>query len=323
MRCIGLAFILVLAAALPASAQRVVVFEDTGVQYRGEAAWRAHPGEQRRDGGRVVDKRVTLPQLDADAAVTARVSLTPVKDEVARAGSVQLVTADGQVIEMVKFVTGFGGRTRHQQDITPLKPLLAKGPVTVRVFIDTPTPRAWAVDVDLVVGPKPGEPAVWTRAVVPPTTWEAQHFQGGRQRFTVTVPPGVGKVEMRYFATGHSTHVKDRAGDEFNTRTHRIFVDGEPVYTARPWRTDGARFRAANPKAGRWNDRGKEVRASDLPRSGWVAGDAVAPMTIDLTKHLTPGTHEIEYHIDGIKPASGGGKGYWRVSSYVWATPAR
>lgn len=323
MRSIGLAFILVLGVACPVSAQRISVFKDTGVQAGGNASWQAHRGERRSDRGRVVDKKVTLPKFDTDAAVTARISLTPVRGEMACAGSLQLVAADGQTVEMIRFATGFGGRTQHQQDVTSLKPLLAKGPVTVRVFIDTHVPQAWTVDVDLVVQPKRGRPAAWTQAVVPPTTWEARHFERGRQRFTVTVPPGVGKVEMRYFATGHCTNVKDQAGDEFTTRTHRIYVDGKPVYTAKPWRTDGARFRAANPKAGRWNDKGKEVRASDLPRSGWVAGDVVKPMAIDLTKHLTPGTHVIEYHVDGIKPATGGGKGYWRVSSYLWATPAR
>ncbi len=321
MRPIVLSIVWVLGFAPLAAGQTVSVFRDTGVQSGGPANWKAQPGERRRDAGRVVDKQITLPELGENARVTAKLHVMPHNDPHDRAGSVLLIAADGQQVELVKFVTGFGGETRHSQDVSALKPLLAKGPVTIRVFIDTTRAEAWSVDFDLVVSAGGGQPVAWSAAVVAPRNWESSHFKSGRQRFEVTVPEGVGKVELRYFATGHCTD--GRGGDEFVTRTHRVFVDGKLVHTAKPWRTDGHRFRKVNPRSARWNHKGKEVWSSDLPRSGWVPGDDVDPMAIDLTAHLTPGKHVIEYHVDGIRPRDGKGAGFWRVSSYVWATPAQ
>ena len=308
--------VVMLVCVAGAGAETLPVLRGAGVQFEGDARWRLPAGAVRQDNGRVIEKRVKLPVIEPGDRVVVKLAVNAVEDRWDRAGSVRLEGAAGEV-ELLKFITGFGGDTRHERDVTSLSPMMSGQTVTVCVFIDTWVEKAWSVDVSLAVVRGAGAAGVaWARPIVEPTDWDAQTFAGGRQRIRVSVPQDAGRVRLAYFASGHA--MDGRGGDEFVTRTHRIYVDGKKVYEARPWRTDGRRFRGVNPESGRWNVDGKEVWSSDLDRSGWMPGDAVAPMVVDLSRYLTPGEHTVEYEIVGIRPQDEKGKGYWRVSSYVW-----
>lgn len=86
-------------------------------------------------------------------------------------------------------------------------------------------------------------------------------------------------------------------------------------------------LRESNPTSGRRTIDGRELWSSDLDRTGWHPGQAVEPMMIPVPE-LTPGTHEIELTIRGIRPKPPGADpddpetthhGYWAVSAMVVA----
>ena len=62
-----------------------------------------------------------------------------------RAGSIRLITEGQPDLEIVKFVTAYGGQTDWSVDVSALAPLL-RGPVEMAAFIDTWVSPAWRVD---------------------------------------------------------------------------------------------------------------------------------------------------------------------------------
>jgi hypothetical protein len=222
------------------------------------------------------------------------------------------VNASGS-IELHKFITGFGGTTSHQQDISNLIPFLRQGPTTVRAFIDTWVQEAWKLDFSLDIEPlRRSAPApTWNRHVFNDQDWRAGEFTNNKRTISVAIPINLDKVTLSYLTSGHASD--GAGGDEFTPRRHRIWIDGVEVFNQIPWRTDGRNFRSVNPWSGRWGD----VWSSDLERSGWIPGDDVDPYVIDVSQYLTPGRHTIEYQIEGIEPDDGDGYGYWRTSSYI------
>ena len=82
-----------------------------------------------QNSGRLFRANVELPGFPADSKLLAQVHVIPKGDPWDRNGRVVLHTARGQV-DLVKFITGFGGETRHAVDVTHLRPLL-KGKVTI------------------------------------------------------------------------------------------------------------------------------------------------------------------------------------------------
>ncbi|MBX3433671.1 MAG: hypothetical protein KF847_10155 [Pirellulales bacterium] len=293
------------------SAATLSVFNHVGIQFGGSAAWNSQPGVNRLDNGRIVERQVTLPALGPYSEVTTQLNIWAADDPWDRAGSIQLVTAAG-VVELHKFVTGFGGTTQHQQQVTNLAPYLRQGPVTIRAFIDTWVPQAWALDFNLTVTDDTATKTPrWNRAVFNDQDWRSASYPNNRRTETVTIPASLEKVYLNYLASGHASD--GTGGDEFTQRTHKIFIDGIEVFNEIPWRTDGVNFRSVNPRSGRFGN----VWSSDLDRAGWIPGDDVDPYVIDVSQYLTAGTHTISYEIAGVRPGDSSGYGYWRVSSYL------
>ena len=291
-------------------AQTVSFFDGVGIQFGGDANWSSQTGTTRLDNGRIVERVLQLPEIPTNARVTTQLNIWASADHWDRAGNIQLVNASGS-IELHKFITGFGGTTSHQQDVTNLIPFLRRGPTTVRAFIDTWVPEAWTLDFDLNIQQAAQRTPAWNRQVFNDQDWRSGKFTNNKRSISVAIPPDMEKVYLNYLTSGHASD--GSGGDEFTQRRHHIWIDGVEVFNQIPWRTDGRNFRSVNPWSGRWGD----VWSSDLERSGWLPGDDVDPYVINVSQYLTQGRHTIEYQIEGIEPDDGDGYGYWRTSSYL------
>jgi hypothetical protein len=272
---------------------------------------------------REIQRVVELPPFDARSRLTVHVDIDPDQDPWDRAGSLHLITASGQQVQLMAFVTGFAGDTDHRRDVTDLAPLLNQGPVRIEGFIDTWAKDGWRLSARIEVEPADAPHPTWAAPAIPRDGgWDTTD----ERAFTVDVPGPMEKVVLTYVASGH--HREDKGNsDEFHKRRHRIAVDGREVWTETPWRTDGPRFRGVNPRSGRWDRDGDgstdgpyptDAWSSDFPRSGWVPGDQVHPYTIDLTKQLgVGGRHTITLKIDDVDKDS-----FWRVSAHLSGWPA-
>jgi hypothetical protein len=290
--------------------------------------------------GRVISRTLDLDPPPYPAAITARVAIHPVPkdaesvhDRWDRAGNVRLVRPGSPPIELLKFVTAYGGETEHRADVTFLGSVL-RGPVTIEGFIDTWVSPAWTMDLTLECSPVPDSSVVAGGApadglapvpdrvigVLYEDSWTAEPLGAGGRGVPLEIPAGARRVVLHYLASGHCTD--GRGGEEFERRRHWIEVDGLEVERLEPWRSDCRAFRSINPYCRRWSD---GSWSADYSRSGWCPGDAVPPHPIDLTAVLTPGPHELRVRIPGIRPRGADGHfGYWRVSAYllVWTDAA-
>jgi len=215
----------------------------------------------------------------------------------------------GQEIELMRFITGFGAGGSYQQDVTALAPLL-QGPVTLRVNISTFRKPAWTVTLKLTFT---CDGVGYRRPV-----WAAPLFQKdyvvaeeSRLATTVEVPKGLERPRLIICSTGHATD--GAGGDEFISRTHILRIDGREVARWRPWAEDGGARRAENPMSGRENRDGRELWSSELDRSGWIPGRIVWRLRLPVPE-LTPGKHQVELEIVGIRRLDEKGRGYWRTS---------
>lgn len=301
----------------PAPAQtNVSVFDDVGIQFGGSTGWHNQTGVSILDNGRIIERTLTLPPLGDYARVTTQLNIWAQDDHWDRAGNVELVTPFGN-LELHKFITGFGGTTSHQQDVTALIPFLRQGPVTIRAHVDTWVPQAWSIDFNLKIeNDAPERAPTWNYSFFNDQDWRSGEFPGDRRGRTITIPEGLDRVYIAYLTSGHASD--GSGGDEFVQREHKIVIDRTEVFHEVPWRTDGRNFRSVNPWSGRWGD----TWSSDFPRSGWIPGDDVDPYVIDVTDYLKPGRHNVSFEITGIEPDEGDGYGYWRTSAYLFGYAA-
>jgi hypothetical protein len=277
------------------------------------------------DNGRVIVRTTQIACPTSGATrVLARVVTRPVpKDEVSvhdpwdRAGNARLSLPGKPDIELVKFVTAYGGVTEHEVDVTHLAPLL-QGTCTFKGFVDTWVSPAWTMDLSLTFEWDVSETRTMTRPTwVEPLFYEesATAESLGEDGFAidVDVPERIGRVVLHYLASGHCTDGTDE--DEFVSKDNVISVDGVAVERYKPWRADCRDFRAVNPYTRRWSD---GVWSSDYDRSGWCPGDSVPPLSLDLTDHLTPGRHVVGFNVERVRPEGEDGHlGYWRMSGYL------
>jgi Peptide-N-glycosidase F, C terminal/Peptide-N-glycosidase F, N terminal len=291
------------------------------------AAKFALPGQTAEENGRVLRVRAPLPAPAGPGRILARVTVHPVpKDDRTvydcydRAGNVRLITPGRPDLEIVRFMTAYGGRTDHEIDVSELAPLL-RGERELRAFIDTWSSPGWRVDVSLVYRPDSTyDPPVWAVPVYYTDSMNRQDDDAGVE-VPVEVPPGMSRVVLRYLTTGHCTDGRDE--DEFVSKANVISVDGEVVARFYPWRDDCRQYRDRNPYCTRWTD---GTWSSDYSRSGWCPGTAVVPMEVDLSDHLSPGKHRIRFRVEDIRPRNEAGDfGYWRVSASLvgWDHPPR
>lgn len=219
-------------------------------------------------------------------------------------------------VELIRFTTPFGGPATYEADLTSMAPLL-DGEVTLRIFIDTYTNPGWRVTLSLRFDPETiayRRPA-FARSIFRPTPVTAIDSV---RTATVTIPDGLALPRLRIVSTGHS--VDGRPGDEFITRTHILRIDGEEIARWRPWREGHVGLRGINPTSGRGRLGTRTVWSTDFDRSGWLPGLKVDPLIVPVPE-LTPGEHEIEIEIIGIRPVDpdGGGYGYWWLSAALVA----
>jgi hypothetical protein len=325
------------------SAQQVVpIFDEAEIAWDKTIA----DGTQRHglkmfNGGQVIEATVDLPSLPGNQRDARRIIATLIVepaileeddkvrpgDPWTRLGNVSVigetpskpahVAAAGEAspaaneIEILRFITGFGGHGTFTQDVTTLAPLL-HGKTTIRAFISTYKNPAWKVTLTLTYSDEsPGyRRPLWARSLFnePSITAEKNKVQA-----TIDVPPGLARPRLRIMSTGHATD--GTGGDEFISRTHILRIDGVEVARWRPWSEDGGPdSHAANPASGRINLDGRELWSSDLDRSGWRPGSIVQPIMIPVPE-LTPGKHTIELEIVGIRPKDQlTNHGYWRAS---------
>jgi hypothetical protein len=303
----------------------VSIFRDALIQFAPDSVAAANGREQTdAQTGRVVTAQVRLPEMTGPHRVKALLTVKPipktereVHDRWDRAGNIRLVAGEGE-IEVVRFITSYGGRTEHEVDVTELAPLL-RGERTFRAFIDTWMSPGWRIDLTLrYVALREYDNATWAAPLYYTDSFNAEGMPGG-VAVRVEVPPGLARVVLRYFSTGHCTDGTD--ADEFISKANVISVDGVVVARFHPWRDDCRRFRERNPYTTRWTD---GSWSSDYSRSGWCPGVEVLPEEFDLTDHLSPGGHVVGFHVEQMRPKDDQGHfGYWRVSAALvgWDRP--
>jgi len=309
------------------SARTVSIFKGTPLLWSPDSAITEARGVRHRDHGRTATATVTLPAMNGPHRIQALLTVRPVAksdrevfDRYDRAGSVRITTKDGADLEVLRFITSYGGRTDHEVDVTALAPLLT-GRRTFLVHIDTWVRPAWTVDFSLRTTPVPDyDNATWATPVYFTDNFNRERMPRGDSA-TVTIPPGLSRVVLRYTATGHCTDGVD--ADEFISKANVIAVDGVVVARFHPWRDDCRSFRDRNPYGARWTD---GSWSSDYSRSGWCPGVEVAPTEIDLTDHLRAGRHTMRIEIEDMRPQDEKGNyGYWRVAAALvgWKDPPR
>lgn len=272
------------------------------------------------DNGRVISTAVTLPELDGPVKIMAHVAIHPIpKDEVSvcdswdRAGNVRLGRNDMPDIEIVKFITAYGGFTEYDVDVSYLAPLL-RGECTIKGFIDTWVSPGWKIDFSLTFSEDAyADTPGWVQSALYEESFDNEKVGPGGITVYVDVPEGLKRVSMNYLVSGHCTDGRD--ADEFVSKDNVIYIDDREVHRFKPWRDDCLQFRAINPYCRRWSD---GTWSSDYSRSGWCPGDKVDPIAIDLTPYLTPGEHSVRFVVENIRPKDElNHLGYWRVSSYL------
>lgn len=272
------------------------------------------------DNGRVISRTVLLPPVNAPTRIIARLSVYPVpKDELDvfdkwdRAGNVRLATPGEPDLEIIKFITAYGGKTHYEVDVSHLAPLLT-GECLFKAFIDTWVSPAWEVDFSLhYQADSTASNPVWVKPLLYEGSYDALDETADTHSVYVAVPTGLSRVKLFYLVSGHCTD--GRGADEFVSKDNVIAVNDIVVYRYQPWRDDCVNFRTINPYCRRWSD---GSWSSDYSRSGWCPGDWVRPLQLDLTDHLTAGTHEVRFRIEDVRPRDESGNfGYWRISNYL------
>lgn len=304
----------------PPRSQTISVFQNVALHFHPDSASKFEDGGTvAEEKGRVARAAVTLPSLAGRHRIFAQISVRPepkderdVHDRYDRAGNVRLSSRDGTDVEIVRFMTAYGGRTDYDVDVSHLAPLL-HGRREMVAFIDTWSSPGWRLDFSLRYEVADSFPApTWAAPVYYAESFNAER-NGGGDRVTVTIPPGLERVVLKYVSTGHCTDGRDE--DEFVSKANVISVDGTVVERFHPWRDDCRKFRELNPYCARWTD---GSWSSDYSRSGWCPSQVVTPVEIDLTDHLKAGRHTLRFAVEGMRPKDAAGHfGYWRLSALL------
>lgn len=305
----------------PAELGKVEIFDNDPIHFNmDDPTGKARPAVTVLDNGREIRTSAELPRFDQSIRIMAHLTVKPVpKDELSvhdkwdRAGSIRLVSNDRPDLELVKFVTAYGGQTEWSVDVSHLRPLLETS-VEIAAFIDTWVSPAWHIDFSLQYLADSSQPTFdWVQPLYQQDSFDRATCADSGLTRDFVIPEGQQRVLLYYLVSGHCTD--GRGADEFIKKDNVISVDGRVVFRYQPWRDDCRRFREINPYTKRWSD---GYWSSDYSRSGWCPGDVVEPLTLDLTDHLTPGEHEINLMIENIRPRDNNEHlGYWRVSSYL------
>ncbi|MBT8484582.1 MAG: hypothetical protein HKO59_17080 [Phycisphaerales bacterium] len=336
-RVIAITTLLACLLTLPAAADDAVfqIFDEAVIQWDKLRPERIAPdGFVLRHAGHRVSRTLDLPPAPVTTANARRIIATVRADPVytirdgrrfpndpwTRLGTVTVEVRDDEGLvreaEIMRFITPYGASAVFEQDVTALAPLLA-GTVTINGAIASYSDEpGWRLSVELRYCEEGAGHRRPTFAF-PVFTEPRLHAEMPRLLAEVTVPSGLDPPRLRVISTGHATDGEAR--HEFVSCPHVLRIDGVEVARWRPWSEFGGVLRAANPTGGRLVIGGREIRASDLDRSGWHPGLVVEPLLIPVPE-LTPGRHEIEIEVLGIRPKDPPdekGKehhGYWSIS---------
>lgn len=309
---------------LPPDPEVITLFRSVTVHFTPEdSTLFDSPFASARDKGRIMATYLEMPDTPGLGHVTLRLAVRPIRKDIRnmvdrwdRAGWIRLVKPGMAPVELVRFMTAYGGAIDHEVDITHLAPLMT-GHCEFEVFIDTWVSPAWKIDADLVFTPDAvgatNAPAWAAGALFPEGGLTAEKPENTAD---VIIPEHTRWVEVAAITTGHCTDGSD--ADEFITKDNVLLVDGVEVYRWRPWRDDCEDFRTVNPYCAKWAD---GSWSSDYSRSGWCPGDVADPMFIDLSDWLTPGRHSLTWKVEDIRPKdpedTEGHHGYWRISASI------
>jgi hypothetical protein len=333
MRCIAFAAVFLcmqiafgqIASDKKIASVRVPIFHETMLHFHPDSANKyAEEGAIVSDNGRVQTKTVELPAVGKPYRIIAHIELIPIpKDDRSvcdrwdRAGNLRLVTPNKPDLEIMRFMTSYGGRTEHHMDVSYLAPLL-QGKCTFRAYVDTWVSPAWRMNAELEFVPDTSYAnADWVMPVYYTDSFTRQEMPDGVSA-AVEIPAGMQRVSLIYLSTGHCTDGTD--ADEFISKANVISVDNDVVMRFHPWRTDCRKNREINPYTSHWTD---GTWSSDYSRSGWCPGCEVIPQEFDFTDHLTAGKHTIKFLIENMRAKDEKGNfGVWKVSGYLvgWKT---
>jgi hypothetical protein len=329
--CLAAAWVFALASS-PSAAEpapvTVHVFENVTVHFNPDSTAKYETeGVTAEESGRIARAACRLPEFVGPCRITALVTVKPIPkterevfDRWDRAGNIRLVLDGRPDLEIVRFMTAYGGRTEHEVDVTALAPLL-RGERTFRAFVDTWVSPGWRVDFSLRYTPvKDYDNSTWAAPVYYTDSFNRHDMPAGTET-EIDIPPGLSRVVLRYISTGHCTDGTD--ADEFISKANVISVDGVVVARFHPWRDDCRAFRDRNPYTARWTD---GTWSSDYSRSGWCPGMDVTPIEFDLTDHLSAGRHTVRFDVLDVRPKDENGHfGYWRISAHLvgWDRPPR
>ncbi|MFH1279077.1 MAG: peptide-N-glycosidase F-related protein [Candidatus Eisenbacteria bacterium] len=300
--------------------REIPVFRDANIHFSAESPEKYVGDSLRaRDNGRVIIRAVGLPEPEGPVRITALLTVKPIPKEARevhdrwdRAGNIRLRLPGRPDLEVLRFMTSYGGRTEHEADVTRLAPLL-RGACEFAAFVDTWVSPAWRIDFTLRFEPDTAsDNAAWAAPLYYTDSFHREGMPEGVET-EIDVPEGMKRVVLMYTSTGHCTDGTDE--DEFVSKANVISVDGAVVHRFHPWRDDCREYRDRNPYTARWSD---GYWSSDYSRSGWCPGVEVLPVEIDLTDHLTPGRHTVRIVIENVRPKNEKGDfGYWRVSAHA------
>ncbi len=286
--------------------------------------------------GQSIDTPIELPvasDMNSARRITVRLDVEPIthsedgheiaNDPWTRLGSFAVLIPSGSdrepaQVELMRFITPYGGPASFEQDLTALAPLL-QGKKTLRTTISSFSEEpSWRVSVTLSysdVG------AGHRRPFFAKQLFRNEHVTAEDNILigTVEIPPNVERPRLRIITTGHATD--GAAENEFVSCSHILKVGDRTIARWRPWSEEGGLLRDLNPQSGRQVIEGRALWSSDLDRSGWHPGLAVEPLLIPIPE-LTPreAPHTVELRIVGIRRTDADGHhGYFNVSAVVVA----
>lgn len=230
-------------------------------------------------------------------------------------------------IELVHAATPFGGPLHIEQDVTDVFNGIGAAPRQLQVYISSMADAngqvsgsagGWNVTAKLVTqaGPAPRDVIA-----VLPLHYGPITAASASRTFDFDLPAGTTSARIEYVATGHGGGTDSGCigpAEEFCRREHVLTLDGAPLATLDPWRTDcaslctlvpggpgGRSYCAENPCG-----LPSSVRA---PRANWCPGSVTEPWTFDLPG-VTAGPHSLGVAINRIAE-----RGSWRVAAKVIA----
>jgi len=299
----GILFSICSISVLSADTTKIDVFKNNYIHFGGEAQNNSEFYNE-LDNGRILSKNLKLPSFSKPVQIIANLDIDTDGDPWDRAGTIYIDVPGMEEIELLKFITGYGGHSILEKDVTYLAPLLT-GEITINAFVDTWVQNGWIFDFSLsFIETDSIQPATWNYGIMFNSGMTRAQIDEGKPVYPINIPPNPERVMLTYYVSGHCTD--GRGADEFESKDNVIAIDDLEIHRYKPWRSDCENFAKQNAGGGTYW----------YSRSGWCPGDKVYPVVLDVSDKMNGGLHNLSYWIENIRPkGSDGNFGYWRVSS--------